>query len=73
MWKETKTTVRKVNNYNPSTPEPYSIESGQQDPEVLGPQTMVKEKDLSPVVLKDSDSNSVEKEFLAVKSNNKEI
>lgn len=24
-------------NYNPSRPEPYSIESGQKDPEVLGP------------------------------------
>ncbi len=25
-------------NYNPSAPEPFSHESGQQDPEVLGPQ-----------------------------------
>jgi len=37
-------------NYNPSKPEPYSIESGQSDPEVLGPQTMRK-RDITPVTL----------------------
>jgi hypothetical protein len=47
MWTDSKP---KRDSYNVSKPEPYSIESGQQDPEVLGPQGKIEiEKDIAPV------------------------
>jgi len=62
MWKNTK--PKRNESYNLSKPEPYSIESGQKDPEVLGPQTMMEEKDLTPVTLsKNGSSGFVEREY----------
>ncbi len=57
----TKKTKKTKNKANPALkPEPFSVDSGQEDPEVLGGQGTLKEK-LEKLKSKKSDSNSTKK------------